>query len=315
MTVFSKTFDTATPGGSDDPAEADDRMREIKAAVQERENVDHYWPLTGTEGSDVDAGEHRKVTLRTDSAPTAVADKGFVYVKDISNKAELFYRDEDGNEVQLTSKGDNLANNTPLKSTDNAGTGSVNLIKATAGDIPEILVGAVLSADTAPAVDAGIVNKKYVEDFVGAYAKLVDSKAAGTDGGTATTGSWFKRTVAEETDVGNNVSVSSSVIVLAAGTYECRIVVPGFQVGSHQTRLRNTTAGSTVLVGTMAYATNGALNPGGDNSFIAGRFTIAASQNLEIQQRVAATKATDGLGKGRSWGEANIYTVAIFRKR
>lgn len=103
--AFSYTYNTATPAGSDDPAEADDRMREIKAAVQERENVDHYWPLTGTEVSDADTGEHRKVTLRTGSAPTAVTDKGFVYVKDVSAKAELFYRDEDGNEIQITSGG------------------------------------------------------------------------------------------------------------------------------------------------------------------------------------------------------------------
>ena len=38
-TTFSDTYDTNTPLGSDDPAEADDRMREIKSAVQERENV------------------------------------------------------------------------------------------------------------------------------------------------------------------------------------------------------------------------------------------------------------------------------------
>ncbi len=105
MTTFNDTFDKATPAGSDDPAEADDRMREIKAAVQERENVDHYWPLTGTEVSDVDTGEHRKVTLRTGSAPVAVADKGFIYAKDVAGKAELFYRDEDGNEVQITNVG------------------------------------------------------------------------------------------------------------------------------------------------------------------------------------------------------------------
>lgn len=169
MTVFADTYDTVTPAGSDDPTEADDRMREIKAAVQERENVDHYWPLTGTEVSDADAGEHRKATLRTGSAPAAVADKGFVYVKDVGGKAELFYRDEDGNEIQLTSKGNNLANNVSLKATDNAGTGSVNLIKATTGDIPEILVGAVLSADTAPVVDAGLANKKYTDDTVATH--------------------------------------------------------------------------------------------------------------------------------------------------
>lgn len=118
MTTFNDTYDTNTPQGSDDPAEADDKMREIKAATQERENVDHYWPLTGTEVSDADAGEHRKVTLRTGSAPTAVADKGFVYAKDVGGKAELFYRDEDGNEVQITSAGKILSASLDMKDED-----------------------------------------------------------------------------------------------------------------------------------------------------------------------------------------------------
>ena len=105
MTVFNDTFDTAAPDGGDDPAEADNNMRRIQRAVQEREDVDHHWPLTGTEVSDAETGEHKKVTLRVGSAPTAVANKGFVYIKDVSNKAELFYRDEDGNEIQITSGG------------------------------------------------------------------------------------------------------------------------------------------------------------------------------------------------------------------
>lgn len=105
MTAFIETLDTSTPAGSDSPKQGDDRIREIKAAIQERENVDHYWPLSGTTVDDADAGEHRKVTLRVGSAPSAVANKGFLYAKDVSAKAELFYRDEDGNEIQLTSGG------------------------------------------------------------------------------------------------------------------------------------------------------------------------------------------------------------------
>ena len=104
-TTFSYTYDTATPAGSDDPAEADDRMREIKAAVQERENVDHYWPLTGTEVSDADAGEHKKVTLRVGSAPSAVADTIILKAIDVDGIAELHAIDENGNAIQLTSGG------------------------------------------------------------------------------------------------------------------------------------------------------------------------------------------------------------------
>lgn len=59
---FTYTYDTATPAGSDDPAEADDRMREIKAAIQERLTVEHYFELTGTEVSDSNTGRHKDVT-------------------------------------------------------------------------------------------------------------------------------------------------------------------------------------------------------------------------------------------------------------
>jgi len=106
-TVFSSTYDTATPLGTDDPREADDRMREIKAAVQERENVDHYWPLTGTEVSDADTGEHRKVLFHAPiTSPATIAEShGLFFIKDVAGKAELHWLDEDENEIQLTSVG------------------------------------------------------------------------------------------------------------------------------------------------------------------------------------------------------------------
>ncbi len=68
-TVFSSTYDTATPAGTDSPSEADDRMREIKAAVQERLAVEHRFALTGTEVSAADTGEHTDIT--TDSIVNA----------------------------------------------------------------------------------------------------------------------------------------------------------------------------------------------------------------------------------------------------
>ena len=186
--AFGDTFDKATPAGSDSPSEADDRMREIKAAIQERENVDHYWPLTGTEVSDTDSGEHRKVTLRVASAPTAVADKGFVYAKDVAGKAELFYRDEDGNEIQITSAGkllgdslkDNsvdedaieLSNNSFLSAKDVGGGSQVSIIKVDASD--NVIIRSVgsntakLSSEATLVGATDIVHKGYVDDTVGA---------------------------------------------------------------------------------------------------------------------------------------------------
>lgn len=103
--AWNHIYDVNTPAGSDDPKEGDDRIREVKAALQERLAQDHYFPKTGSQVSDTAAGEHKKVTLRVGSAPSAVANKGIVYAKDVDSKAELFYIDEDGDEVQLTAGG------------------------------------------------------------------------------------------------------------------------------------------------------------------------------------------------------------------
>lgn len=106
-TVFNNVYDKATPVGTDAPSTLDDQDRNTKAAIQERENVDHYWPLTGTQVSDVDAGEHRKVLFHAPIAatPTVAADHGDLRIKDVDGKAELHWTDEDENEIQLTSAG------------------------------------------------------------------------------------------------------------------------------------------------------------------------------------------------------------------
>ena len=64
---------------------------------------DHNFPGTPT----TDDGEHLKITLHAPLAddPTAETDKGFLYLKDVSAKAELFFKDEDGHEIQLTTGG------------------------------------------------------------------------------------------------------------------------------------------------------------------------------------------------------------------
>lgn len=120
LASLSTIYNTATPGGGDDPRLADDEMRLIKAAIQERMNDhngtadegDHYWPLSTTQVSNVDTGQHRMVTLRqmTDNPSTltsyaAIIDLGFLYQKDVSGNGELYWQDEAANVLQLTTNG------------------------------------------------------------------------------------------------------------------------------------------------------------------------------------------------------------------
>ena len=115
-----RTYDIDTPDGSvDDPAEAADRMNEIKFATQEREDVDHYWPLTGSEVSDTDAAEHRKLTLRTLSAvevAALTATKAYLYR--LVTDGELYFKDDDDNTIKLTSGGKILSASLDMKDED-----------------------------------------------------------------------------------------------------------------------------------------------------------------------------------------------------
>ena len=101
-------IDPNVPPGTEDPKLGDNRIRELAAAVAEILNVDHYVGSDGGAGTGYNedaAGEHKKVTLRVGSAPTAVANKIFLYAKDVGDKAELFLKDEDGHEIQITTAG------------------------------------------------------------------------------------------------------------------------------------------------------------------------------------------------------------------
>ncbi len=157
-------------------------------------------------------------------------------------------------------------------------------------------------------------NWKTVSNPTVEYIKLHDSKATTTDGGTFTLGAWRKRTVTEDQDTGNNVSVASSVITLEAGTYDCLITCPAYAVTLHQARLYNT-ADTAVTI----YGTNGRAPTGADahmvDSVIRGRFTITAQKTFEIQHRGSSTNADTGFGIANDFGGDEIYTVAEFWKR
>ena len=60
-----------------------------------------------------------------------------------------------------------VANDTYFTAIDNAGTGTVNLIKANTSDVAVLPDGSELATSGAPTADADLANKKYVDDNVG----------------------------------------------------------------------------------------------------------------------------------------------------
>jgi len=100
MTTFTRTWDETDPADADKAKFGAQEIRELKSDIQERMDVDHMWD------GDTQDGEHKQLTMPEQAAdPSNVADKGFVYTKDVDGITELFYEDSDGNVTQLTSGG------------------------------------------------------------------------------------------------------------------------------------------------------------------------------------------------------------------
>jgi hypothetical protein len=135
-----------------------------------------------------------------------------------------------------------------------------------------------------------------------------ETQSGSTQGGTSTAGSFAKRTL--NTTVANNIggcSIASSVVTLAtAGTYYLRGSTPAYKSDQLQSRLRNTTASTTIATGQTCFAqatTNAMVQ-----SIVEAYITITASTNIELQMRVAAGFANEGLGTSSTFDE-NIYST------
>jgi len=190
-------IDPAVPAGSEDPKLGDNRIRELARAVAEILNKDHYIGTDGGSGTgynEDDAGEHSKVTLRATTKPTAVASKGFVYGKDVSGKIELFYEDEDGSEIQITTGG-------ILNSCNLVGDQTVAGVKTLSSQLvlPEGLTAAkaivstladgtapmtVVSATKVANLNADLFDGKHVDAQYGAWASKSNNTSylAASDG-------------------------------------------------------------------------------------------------------------------------------------
>lgn len=148
-----------------------------------------------------------------------------------------------------------------------------------------------------------------------AYAKppllhLQDQKAAGTDGGTFTSGDWRTRTLNTEVTDEIGSTLSSNQFTLPAGTYEVMAWATGYEVSYHVAKLRNITDSTDTLIGSAVRVPAGAATP----SFVRGRFTIAGAKTFELQHRCTSSNADDGFGIAVNVGVTEIYAdVMIWR--
>jgi hypothetical protein len=98
----TRAWNESLPAGTDSISGGDDEIRNTKLDIRERMAIDHIWNDSTTTD-----GYHKKITLNEvqTSDPTAVANRGFLYLKDVSAVVELFWEDESGNVKQLTTGG------------------------------------------------------------------------------------------------------------------------------------------------------------------------------------------------------------------
>lgn len=140
-----------------------------------------------------------------------------------------------------------------------------------------------------------------------------EQQTAGTAGGAFTQGAWRTRVLNTEViDTGANASVAASQITLAAGTYRIRAWAVANQCGSHQIRLQNITAGTTIAYGMSALAD--ATNAGLTASHLSYRFTLAGSTVIELQHQCQTTKATDGFGVAVNFASLEIYSEVYLER-
>ena len=135
-----------------------------------------------------------------------------------------------------------------------------------------------------------------------------EQQASGTQGGTFNSGSYLKRTL--NTTIVNNIagcSIAASVITLPAGTFRVLAKAPCHRVSENKARLQNTTAGTTLVLGSNELTSNT------DNiqvsSMVIGTFTLSVSSTIELQHRGAIGVATSGFGVGVGFGDSEVYAM------
>lgn len=294
--TYIETWDETKPAGSRDANLGDDDIREFKRALRERlAGGGMYYPST----DDSDAGKFSYVNYLEQSAdPTSVADEGFTYTKDVSGVTELYYMDSAGTVVQLTTGG----------AINGAAFGNLANIPSGAGVIPIANLASGTPDGTQFVRDDGaLAVPGYADPVFEQYLLHIKDLQTANTAGQALTASDFRtaRLNTESTNEITGASLSSNVITLPSGTYFIHGWVMVYGTDKYKSRLRNTSDGSTTLVGAQGYTGSaGADHVRNELAFITGRFTIAAEKNFEIQVYPATTGTQ---GTPANFSEQELY--------
>lgn len=147
----------------------------------------------------------------------------------------------------------------------------------------------------------------------GAYILLQDQRGAGADGDPMPggVGVWTTRTL--QTIVvntgGNLIGLASNQINLKAGTYRCRIEVPGYLIAQNAARLYNVTGNVPLVLGTGDTTRTSDSESTFSKSLICGVFTLTDdNQQLIIQHQCLGSNTLNGGGQ-HTGIQSEIYCV------
>ncbi len=141
-----------------------------------------------------------------------------------------------------------------------------------------------------------------------------DEKAASTDGGTFTSGSWQTRTLnTTSTNTIAGASLSANKITLPSGTYYVYFCAPALLVDRHQSRFVSTSGASVSIIGQTANASSA--SNGMSTSLGSGVFSVPSSSTtvVELQHQCQTTKATNGLGSSAGF-TTEVYAFVEITK-
>ena len=144
------------------------------------------------------------------------------------------------------------------------------------------------------------------------YVKCSNTQTSGTQGGSATTGSWQTYPLnTKDFDTGSIATLTSNTISLPSGTYAVRATIVFYETDFSQARVYNSTDSSILLSGSVVEP--GSTTNATDASDICGQFTISATKNIIIQYQVGAHSGTTDLGRAASYG-SEVYGQIEFTK-
>lgn len=146
---------------------------------------------------------------------------------------------------------------------------------------------------------------------VGTKRAIVQYKvSSGSNGGTATSGSYQTRQLNYSKDPYGILSLATNTItLLQAGYYRVSIDCTLCQVGAARAILKNTSDNTTAVLGSSCFTQAGAAFT--VSSYGEDEFNISSSKNFQLQYFCASNFTNFGLGRPASSGEDEVYATVI----